>query len=74
MNLRRKLAQRALERQLAYQQHKAQHLRGHEEEVIAAMTKSSQRVRDLLGQFQPIRERRARDRGRQRRAWLDLLF
>src|SRR5687768_18002239 len=54
MNLRRKLAQRALERQLAYQQHKAQHLRGHEEEVIAAMTKSSRRVRDLLEQFQSI--------------------
>ena len=51
---RRKLAQRALERQLAYQQHKAQHLRGHEEEVIAAMTKSSRRVRDLLEQFQSI--------------------
>lgn len=54
MNWRRKLAQRALERQLAYQQHKAQHLRGHEDEVIAAMTKSSRRVRDLLEQFQPI--------------------
>lgn len=51
---RRKLAQRALERQLAYQQHKARQLRGHEEEVIAAMTKSSRRVRDLLEQFQPI--------------------
>jgi len=54
MNWRRKLAQRALERQLAYQQHKAQHLRGHEDEVIAAMTKSSRRVRDLLETFQPI--------------------
>jgi SAM-dependent methyltransferase len=54
MNWRRKLAQRALERQLAYQQTKAQHLRGHEDEVIAAMTKSSRRVRDLLEQFQPI--------------------
>ena len=54
MNWRRKLAQRALERQLAYQQHKAQHLRGHEDEVIAAMTKSSRRVRDLLERFQPI--------------------
>ena len=54
MNWRRKLAQRALERQLAYQQHKAQHLRGHEDEVIAAMTKSSRRVRDLLEQFRPI--------------------
>jgi SAM-dependent methyltransferase len=54
MNWRRKLAQRALERQLAYQQNKAEQLRGHEEEVIAAMTKSSRRVRDLLEQFQPI--------------------
>ena len=54
MNWRRKLAQRALERQLAYQQHKAQQLRGHEQEVIAAMTKSSQRVRDLLETFQAI--------------------
>lgn len=54
MNWRRKLAQRALERQLAYQQNKAQHLRGHEEEVIAAMTNSSRRVRDLLETFQPI--------------------
>src|SRR6185295_4323238 len=54
MNWRRQLAQRALERQLAYQQHKAEHLRGHEDEVIAAMTKSSRRVRDLLEKFQPI--------------------
>jgi SAM-dependent methyltransferase len=54
MNWRRKLAQRALERQLAYQQHKAQHLRGHEDEVIAAMMASSRRVRDLLETFQPI--------------------
>ncbi len=54
MNWRRKLAQRALERQLAYQQDKAQQLRGHEDEVIAAMTKSSRRVRDLLETFQPI--------------------
>jgi SAM-dependent methyltransferase len=54
MNWRRKLARRALERQLAYQQDKATHLRGHEAEVIAAMTKSSRRVRDLLESFQPI--------------------
>ena len=54
MNWRRKLAQRALERQLAYQQHKAEHLRGRENDVIAAMTKSSQRVRDILEGFQPI--------------------
>ena len=51
---RRKLAQRALERQLAYQERKAEHVRGHEEEIIAAMKKSSQRVRDLLETFQPI--------------------
>lgn len=54
MNWRRKLAQRALERQLAYQQHKAEHLRGRESDVIVAMTKSSKRVRDLLESFQPI--------------------
>ncbi|HEU4435115.1 MAG TPA: class I SAM-dependent methyltransferase [Pyrinomonadaceae bacterium] len=54
MNWRRKLAQRALERQLIYQQHKAQHLCGHEEEVIAAMMTSSRRVRDLLESFQPV--------------------
>jgi SAM-dependent methyltransferase len=54
MTWRRRLAQRALERQLAYQQHKAEHLRGREDEVIRAMTKSSRRVRDLLETFQPI--------------------
>ena len=52
---RRKLAQRALERQLAYQQRKAEHVRGHEEEVISAMMRSSRRVRDTLESFQPIR-------------------
>ena len=52
---RHKLAQRALERQLAYQQRKAEHIRGREEEVIAAMKKSSRRVRDLLETFQPIK-------------------
>ncbi|HEX6046447.1 MAG TPA: class I SAM-dependent methyltransferase [Pyrinomonadaceae bacterium] len=54
MNWRRRLAQRALERQLLYQQNKAEHLRGREDEVILAMTKSSRRVRDLLESFQPI--------------------
>ena len=54
MTWRRKLAQRALERQLAYQQNKAEHLRGREDEVIVAMTKSSRRLRDLLETFQPI--------------------
>src|SRR5262245_21764654 len=51
---RRRLARRALERQLAYQQRKAQHVRGHEEKVIAAMKRSSRRVRELLETFQPI--------------------
>jgi SAM-dependent methyltransferase len=51
---RRKLAQRALERQHAYQQRKAQQVRGHEEEVISAMMRSSRRVRDILESFQPI--------------------
>jgi SAM-dependent methyltransferase len=52
---RHKLARRALERQLAYQQRKAQHVRGREEEIIAAMKRSSGRVRDLLETFQPIK-------------------
>ena len=48
---RHKLAQRALARQLAYQQRKAEHLRGHEDEVISAMMRSSRRVRDTLEAF-----------------------
>jgi len=52
---RRRLAQRALERQLAYQQHKAQHVQGREEEIIAAMMRSSTRVREKLEAFQPIK-------------------
>src|SRR6185436_9075660 len=52
---RHKLAQRALARQLAYQQRKAEHLRGHEKEVISAMMHSSRRVRDTLEAFQPIK-------------------
>lgn len=51
---RHRLAQRALERQLAYQQRKAERLHGHEEEVISAMSGSSRRVRELLETFQPI--------------------
>lgn len=51
---RRRLAQRALERQLAYQQRKAQHVRGREEEIITAMKRSSQRVRERIETFQPI--------------------
>lgn len=52
---RRKLARRALERQLAYQERKAAHVRGREEEIIAAMKTSSRRVRDLLETFQTIK-------------------
>jgi SAM-dependent methyltransferase len=51
---RRKLAQRALERQLSYQVLKAEQLSGHEEEVVRAMERASRRVRDLLESFQPI--------------------
>ena len=51
---RQKLARRALERQLEYQQRKAEQVRGREDEVIAAMKKSSRRVRDLLETLQPI--------------------
>ncbi len=50
----KKLARRALERQLEYQEKKAQHLKGREEEVILAMERSSKRVRDLLETFQTI--------------------
>jgi SAM-dependent methyltransferase len=53
-SMRSKLARRALERQLEYQEKKAVHLRGHEEEVIAAMQKSSRRVRESLEKFEPI--------------------
>src|SRR6185369_2699942 len=54
MRTRQKLARRALERQLQYQQKKAQHLRGHEAEVIAAMERSSRRVRETLEKFAAI--------------------
>lgn len=53
-SVRKRLAQRALERQLAYQQQKAKHLKGREEEVILAMQRSSKRVRELLETFQRI--------------------
>jgi len=54
MTLRQRLARRALERQLAYQERKAQYVRGHEDEIINAMKRSSHRVRELLETFQPI--------------------
>ena len=52
---RRRLAQRALERQLVYQQRKAEHVHGREEEIIASMIRSSRRVREKLEAFQPIK-------------------
>ena len=54
MTWRQRLAHRALERQLAYQERKAEHVRGHEDEIINAMKRSSHRVRELLETFQPI--------------------
>jgi SAM-dependent methyltransferase len=51
---RQRLARRALERQLAYQQRKAQHVRGRQDEIVLAMKRSSQRVRELLETFQTI--------------------
>ena len=52
---RRRLAQRALERQLVYQQRKAEHVRGREEEIIASMMRASRRVREKVEAFQPIK-------------------
>lgn len=51
---RKRLARRALERQLEYQEKKAQQLKGREEEVVLAMQRSSLRVRELLEAFQKI--------------------
>jgi SAM-dependent methyltransferase len=56
MRTRQKLARRALERQLSYQQKKALQLRGREEEVILAMQRSSRRVRETLEKFARIAE------------------
>jgi len=49
-----KRARRALERQLEYQEHKAKSVVGREPEFVAAMQRSSKRVRDLLESFKPI--------------------
>lgn len=53
-SVRKRLARRALERQLEYQQKKAAKLRGREEEVVLAMQRSARRVRELLEKFQTI--------------------
>src|SRR6185503_3574626 len=47
-------AQRALQRQLEYQQQKAQKLRGHEPQLISGMTQASAEVRLKLQQVRPI--------------------
>jgi SAM-dependent methyltransferase len=47
-------AQRALQRQLEYQQQKAQKLRGHEPQLISGMTQASAEVRAKLQQVHPI--------------------
>ena len=47
-------AQRALERQLEYQQQKAQKLRGHEPQLISGMTQASAAVRAKLQQVRPL--------------------
>lgn len=53
---RRKRAERALERQLEYQQRKAKAVSDREVQIILAMQRSSKRVRDLLESFKPIDE------------------
>ena len=53
---RHQQAERALERQLDYQQRKAKFVAGREAEIISAMQRSSKRVRDLLESFKPINE------------------
>ena len=47
-------AQRALQRQLEYQQQKAQKLRGHEPQLISGMTQASAAARSQLQQVRPI--------------------
>jgi SAM-dependent methyltransferase len=50
----RQRAERALERQLVYQEQKSRRIRGREDEVIPSMKLASLRVRHLLEQFQTI--------------------
>jgi SAM-dependent methyltransferase len=54
---RQKRARRALERQLEYQERKAKSVAGREPEFVAAMQRSSKRVRDLLESFKSIDSR-----------------
>jgi ubiquinone/menaquinone biosynthesis C-methylase UbiE len=53
-NWRHRQAQRALERQLEYQQKKAVAVAGREADLMASMKLSSERVRGILENFQPI--------------------
>ena len=53
-NWRHRQAQRALERQLQYQQKKAVAVAGREGDLMASMKLSSERVRGVLEEFQPI--------------------
>jgi SAM-dependent methyltransferase len=50
----KKRAARALERQLTYQEGKAEFVRLREVEIIASMQRASKRVRDLIETFHPI--------------------
>jgi SAM-dependent methyltransferase len=52
---RQQRAQRALTRQLAYQQKKAAAIRGRERDIVLAMMHSSSRVRAILRSFHPIK-------------------
>jgi SAM-dependent methyltransferase len=53
-SIRRRIAARALERQLDYQNRKSKAARGREADIISAMEKSSQNVRRKLEAYQPI--------------------
>lgn len=52
----KKRAARALQRQLAYQETKAEFVRAHEVEVIASMQRAAKRVRDVIERFHPIND------------------
>ena len=51
---RQKRAQRALTRQLSYQEHKANSIRGRERDIVLAMMRSSSKVRGILKCVHPI--------------------
>ncbi|MCA1594146.1 MAG: class I SAM-dependent methyltransferase [Acidobacteria bacterium] len=51
---RRRQAARALARQLTYQEHKAQNVKGREADYVAAMTQRSERVRAILEAVRPV--------------------